>query len=270
MYNRKVINNGMIFPLNKDERDMQEYLAKTTDQYLSWTWKQAYVTQRSLSNTRLSHHSRLPPIYYHQMLQYFPRPPKAFISHQLNCCSPCFPPSWHHRALHHISHLSEAQHCPSFKPPIRRALLPHTTATSLLELSHPSQCFPSPEAQYSTSQPYPIPQAPWGHHLPSDSHSTTLTHADSMCFPPLGTELPHSQQSLPLHTGLTLPIPCTSISSGGCSHPPRCWEAWPAGKHEEFKPAKVSNRGWQRTDSQKWRRDADGEVREKKGRYTKK
>lgn len=165
-----------------------------------------------------------------------------------SACSPCFPPSWHHRASHHISHLSEAQHFHNLTPshPILRALLPHTTTTSLPEISHPSQCFPSPEAQHSafpaishnpgSLQHTPFPLTPTAVPWPM------LTPAPVRCSP-LRTGPPHTQQSLPLHTGQGPPIPCTSISSGGCSHPPRCWEAWPAGKQEEFKPAKVGSRG---------------------------
>lgn len=62
------------------------------------------------------------------------------------------------RALHHISHLPEAWHLHSLTPShhIPSALLPHTT-TSLLEISHPSQCFPSPEAQpFPSHIPHPL------------------------------------------------------------------------------------------------------------------
>lgn len=151
------------------------------------------------------------------------------------------------QTTNHISHLSETQHFHSLTPShhIQSVLLPHTTTTSLLEISHQPNAFQVQKHGTVLPQPYPIPQAPCRYHLPAGSHSSTLTQGDSCphVFPPLRTELSHTQQSLPLHMGQTPPIPYTSLSSGGCSHPLRCQEARPAGKQEEFKPAKVGSRG---------------------------
>lgn len=231
------------FLWTRDERAIQECLAKTTDQYSSWTWKQASVTQRSLSNTRLSHHSCLLPIYYHQMLQYFPRPPKAFISfHQRNCstqgCSPCFPPSWHHRALHHISHsfwgtalpqpqtttslCSPATHhlCARDLPPI--PMLSKSRSTAQHFLSH----IPYPRLPADTTFLLTPTAVPWHKLTPAPVH-----------FPPLGTELHHTQQSLPLHTGQTPPISCTSIPIHSSAIPIHSG----AGRHAQLGSRKNSN-----------------------------
>lgn len=168
--------------------------------------------------------SSLPPIYYHQISTTYLLPADLGglpqLSYLTNCTdspqgsSPHFPPSWHHR--HYITSPIFLKHSASIASPQATTswvLSCHTPSAALWQISHPTQCFPSPEAQHSIS---PARSHTPGS-LPADPHSNTLTHADSsLCVlpSPQNRTTPHPAFTASPHETDTS-IPCTSISSGG-------------------------------------------------------
>lgn len=184
----------------------------------------------------------------------FPQPSQSFqispAKQRAASAAPMLPTL---RAQHHISHLPEAQHFHSLTPSHHTPVLSCHTPPPLCKRSptHPS---PFQVQKHSTAppQPYPTPHTP---HSLADSHSSTLTHAvcSPLSSPPLGTELPHTQQphrtdtSNSLHQHLLRGVlPSTHIG---------------AGRHGQLGSKKKANQPRWAAEGDK---DADGEVRERK------